>query len=310
MAASNSEMSVNRLAGSLGAEVRGITLTNASAVLAKQIENLLLEHHVLFFPEQNLSVDEHVAFGRHFGPLESHPNLDNPFTKHPEIFELAASHGGLADEWHSDITFSEHPSVMSILNMVQAPEVGGDTMWASAHAAYEALSEPLREMCDGLTALHDAAPHGMPEITSIHPVVRTHPVTGRKSLFVNEHFTRRIVEMSHRESEMLLNYLIHWVSKPAFTVRYKWQTGTIAMWDNRCTQHYVLSDFNEQRIIQRVTIMGDTPTGVGAPRWEPFVRSEVVGATSRFDKQLNDHLGRRVARLDDNSRSAEPSSTS
>jgi taurine dioxygenase len=302
-------MSVTRLAGSLGAEIRGISLAGASAVLAKEIENQLLEHHVLFFPDQNLTVDQHVEFGRHFGPLESHPNLNNPFTKHPEIFELAASHGGLADEWHSDITFSEHPSVMSILNMAQAPEVGGDTMWASAHAAYEGLSEPLREMCDGLTALHDAAPHGMPEITTIHPVVRTHPVTGRKSLFVNEHFTRRIVEMSHRESEMLLNYLIQWVSKPAFTVRYKWKTGTIAMWDNRCTQHYVLSDFDEQRIIQRVTIMGDTPTGVGAPKWEPFVRDEVVGATSRFDKQLNDHLGRTHARLDDNSRSKESSST-
>ncbi len=298
----SASLSVTRLAGSLGAEVRGLSLAELSAADIPDIEALLHEHLVLFFPDQNLTVDQHVAFGSHFGELESHPNLKNPFTQHPQLFELAASHGGLADEWHSDITFQKHPSIMSILNMVQCPAVGGDTMWANAYAAYDALSAPMRDLCDGLSALHDAAPHGKYDLTAIHPVVRRHPVTGKKSLFVNEHFTRRIVEMNHQESQVLLDYLTRWVAHPRFTVRYKWSAGTIAMWDNRCTQHYVLSDFNEQRIIQRVTVMGDTPEAAEPTRWEPWVRDEVVGATSRYDRQLNKHLGRKARRLDDNAR--------
>ncbi|MFK7965943.1 MAG: TauD/TfdA dioxygenase family protein [Burkholderiaceae bacterium] len=300
-----SDLSITRLSGSLGAEVRGVSLKQPASDLIEQITEALLEHLVLFFPEQHLSPEQHVAFGRHFGTLEAHPNLNNPFTKdYPEIFELAASHGGLADEWHSDITFEKHPSIMSILNMIQAPAVGGDTMWASAYAAYEALSAPLRDMCDGLTALHDAAPHGRRDMTYIHPVVRVHPVTGRKCLFVNEHFTRRIVELSHQESEHLLAYLIRWVATPRFTVRYRWQAGTVAMWDNRCTQHFVLSDFDEQRIIQRVTIVGDTPEGAVSPRWSPYVRTENVGATSRYDNQLQKALGKRAATLEDNAKAS------
>lgn len=302
MAAVMNDLTIRRLSGSLGAEVRGISLSGVTESEVDQIRLLLLEHLVLFFPDQHLDVDAHVAFGAHFGELEAHPNLNNPFTQHPQIFELAASHGGLADEWHSDITFEEHPSIMSILNMVQSPAAGGDTMWANAYAAYEALSPPLQALCDGLSALHDAAPHGRPEQTWIHPVVRKHPETGRKSLFVNEHFTRRIVELSHAESELLLGYLVRWISSPPFTVRYQWSNGTIAMWDNRCTQHYVISDFSEQRIIHRVTVMGDTPEAAVEPRWEPYTRGQLVGATSRFDKQLNRHLGRKISFLDDNAK--------
>ncbi len=298
----SSDLSVTRLAGTLGAEVRGVALATINAAEIPAIKSLLHEHMVLFFPEQNINVEQHVAFGNFFGELESHPNLKNPFTQHPQVFELAASHGGLADEWHSDITFQEQPSVMSILNMVQCPEVGGDTMWANACAAYDALSPPMRDLCDGLSALHDAAPHGKYDLTAIHPVVRRHPVTGKKSLFVNEHFTRRIVEMNHQESQMLLDYLTRWVANPRFTVRYKWSAGTVAMWDNRCTQHFVLSDFNEQRIIQRVTVMGDIPEPAEQTRWEPWVRDEVVGATSRFDRQLNKHMGRKARALEDNAR--------
>ncbi len=301
------KLSITRLSGNLGAEIRGLSLADPSPAQIDEIKALLLEHFVLFFPEQHLKPDRHIAFGRHFGTLDAHPHLTNPFTQeYPEIFELAASHGGLADEWHSDISFAEHPSVMSILNMIQAPSVGGDTMWANAAAAYEALSTPMRDFCDGLTALHDAAPHGRKDMTWIHPVVRVHPVTGRKSLFVNEHFTRRIVELSHEESENLLTYLKDWIHTPRFTVRYRWTTGTIAMWDNRCTQHYVLSDFNEQRIIQRVTILGDTPEGVAPPRWEPFTRSENAGATSRYDAQLDKHLGRPILGLDGQFKKREP----
>jgi taurine dioxygenase len=265
----NENLEVVRLSGSLGAEVRGISLEQVGPAQAEMIQSLLIEHLVLSFPEQHLSVQEHVAFGRHFGKLEGHPNLRNPFSDQPEIFEISASHGGVADEWHSDITFQSQPSVMAILNMVTCPQVGGDTMWANMYKAYDSLSAPLRDLCEGLTALHDASPHGKPDSMAVHPVVRVHPVTRRKSLFVNEHFTRRIVELSHQESETLLSYLTRWVCSPQFTVRYRWSAGTIAMWDNRCTQHCVLTDFddpNNERLIQRVTVMGDVPESASLPR--------------------------------------------
>jgi taurine dioxygenase len=298
------KLEVQRLSGSLGAEVRGIALGQVGPAEAKEIEALLTEHLVLFFPGQHLSKPEHLGFGAHFGKLEGHPNLKNPFSDDGEIFELAASAGGIADEWHSDITFRDQPSVMAILHMVKCPAVGGDTMWANMYKAYDALSPPLQDLCDGLSALHDAAPHGKPELTAIHPVVRRHPVSGRKSLFVNEHFTRRIVELSHDESDNLLGYLTGWVSNPRFTMRYRWSEGTIAMWDNRCTQHFVLNDFDEERIIQRVTVMGDEPVAACESRWQPYTRLEKAGATSRYDIQLNKHLGTRARTLESNSREA------
>jgi taurine dioxygenase len=295
------DLEVVRLSGSLGAEVRGIALSDVGSAEADRIRELLTEHLVLFFPDQNPTVEEHVAFGSQFGKLEGHPNLNNPFSSDaPEVFELAASRGGVADEWHSDITFQEQPSIMAILHMVKCPEVGGDTMWANMYRAYEDLSAPLRELCEGLTALHDALPHGKPESMTIHPVVRVHPVTRRKSLFVNEHFTRRIVELSHAESEMLLDYLTRWVTNPRFSVRYRWTKGTVAMWDNRCTQHFVLNDFEEERIIQRVTVMGDKVEAAAPARWEPYVRTQNAGATSRHDRQLNHYLGRRAQTLESN----------
>ncbi|MEZ5650910.1 MAG: TauD/TfdA family dioxygenase [Burkholderiaceae bacterium] len=283
-------LQVKRLASALGAEVRGIRLAGAGPAEIAIVRELIAEHMVLFFPGQHLSVDDHVAFGAQFGPLEPHPNVRNAYLEHPNIFELAATKGGIADEWHSDITFQEHPSVFAILNMVRCPEIGGDTMWANAAAAYDGLSPPLRDLCDGLSALHDADPHNRADQTCIHPVVRVHPVTGRRSLFVNEHFTRRIVELSHEESAMLLGFLTRWISSPRFTVRYRWQAGTIAMWDNRCTQHYVLNDFEGERIIQRVTVMGDEPQAAQPPRWPAYRRATGAGATSRLDRQLNRHL--------------------
>ena len=296
------ELEINRLSAALGAEVRGMSLQQIDVAQADTIRSLLHQHKVLFFPNQFLDIDAHVALGEHFGPLDAHPNLENPFTQHPQVFELAASHGGVADEWHSDLSFSAEPSVMSILNMIECPDVGGDTMWANTAEAYQALSAPLRDLCDGLTALHDATPHGKPEVNAIHPVARVHPDTKQRALFVNEHFTRRIVELSHEESELLLGYLTRWIAQPRFCVRYHWQQGTIAMWDNRCTQHFVVGDFSEQRIIQRVTVVGDKPEGSEAARWQPYTRQEVVGATSRYDQQLNDALGRDVQTLESNRR--------
>ena len=157
-------------------------LARASQAEADAIRKLLVEHQVLFFPEQNLPVEEHVRLGEFFGELDGHPQLKNPFTDHPNLFELAAIHGGVADEWHTDLTFLPEPALMSVLQMKRCPDIGGDTLWASLFAAYDALPAPIKELCDGLSALHDAEPHGQPEKMAIHPVVRVHPETGRKAL--------------------------------------------------------------------------------------------------------------------------------
>jgi taurine dioxygenase len=266
------KLDVRRLSGSLGAEIRGISLADVDAGDVADIYALLLEHMVVFFPDQHLDPDQHLAFGRHFGTLEAHPTLDHE-RERPEFFELRAAdgQGGVADEWHSDLSCAEQPSKLSILHMRVVPDVGGDTMWTNTAKAYDELSAPLRELCDGLTAYHNAAPHLAPEKGYVHPVVRVHPDTGRRSLFVNEHFTRRIVELSDAESTMLLGHLTAWVQQPRFTVRYRWTAGTIAMWDNRCTQHHVLNDFEGERVIQRVTVMGDVPEPAAPlPRFEPY----------------------------------------
>jgi len=296
-AARAKDLTVTRLSGSLGAEIRGIALPQAGPADAEAIRSLLWEHLVLFFPDQHLTPDQHIAFGRLFGQLEAHPNLALGGER-PEFFELRAygGQGAVADEWHSDLTCQKQPSLLAILHMVKCPPFGGDTMWSNMYKAYEELSPPLRELCEGLTALHDAHPHGQPEKTALHPVVRVHPETGRKSLFVNEHFTRRIIELRHEESEMLLGYLTRWAQNPRFTVRYHWTEGTIAMWDNRCTQHYVLNDFDGERVIQRVTVMGDKPKAAAPVRWEPYISP--MSAASRHDRQLQLHLRDHGARKD------------
>ena len=289
MASTENNWKIRRLSGSIGAEVTNIKLSALTPAEIKRVQALLVEHMVLFFPEQHMSPSEHIELGNHFGPLEGHPNLKND-TGFPELFELAATSGGVADEWHTDITFQEEPALMSVLNMVKCPETGGDTMWTSLHAAYDELSAPMQDLCEGLTALHDALPHNRPEKMAIHPVVRVHPVSGKKALYVNEHFTRRIVEMNATESDVLLGYLTKWVSNPRFTVRYQWSEGTIAMWDNRSTQHFVLNDFEGERVIQRVTIMGDKPVAARPPRWEAYVREGRRSATSRHDRQLFQYM--------------------
>ena len=281
---------VKRLTAALGAEITGVRLAETDASDAAQITRLLHEHKVIFFPDQHMMAEDHIAFGRHFGRLEGHPNLKDRTPKdHPELFRLAASEGGIADEWHTDLSFLEQPALMSILNMKVCPDVGGDTMWASLTAAYEGLSAPLRDLCDGLSALHDAHPHDRADRMHIHPVVRVDPETGKKALYVNEHFTRRIVEMSGQESDHLLAYLTNWVKQPPFTVRYHWTAGTIGMWDNRFTQHYVVNDFIGERIIERVTVMGDR-VEPAQPRWRPYPETAGLSAMTRHDRQLISHM--------------------
>ena len=287
------EIAVERLSVALGAEVRGLDLAALDADGVAMVRDLLLEHLVVFFPDQHLAGDDHVALGRKFGELEIHPNLPSPEGGPREIVELRASFGGTADEWHTDVTFLPSPSVMSIMHMVQCPEVGGDTMWANQYLAFAELSAPMREMLSGLSALHDATPHGKPEMQARHPVVRVHPETGRASLMVSEHFTRRIVELSKSESDTLLAYLFRWSVQERFSVRYRWTPGTIVMWDNRCTQHCVVNDFTGERIIQRVTVLGDHPVGPPA-RWEPY-HPTTKGTATRDDAIMLRDIARLAA---------------
>jgi taurine dioxygenase len=267
---------VERLAGALGAEVHGIDLTRPLEPATKQaLHDAWMQHQVLFFRDQALTVDQHKAFARNFGELHVHPVLQQMADQgHPEIvvLESDARRPIVADRWHSDVTFEKCPPLGSILRAVAVPAAGGDTMWASMYAAYEALSDKMQGLLSGLTAFHDGG--GFRAIAkddaqrqdlearqnAVHPVVRTHPVTGRKALFVNSVFTKGIVGMKPAESRALLGFLYEHVSTPDFSCRFRWRKDSIAMWDNRCTQHRVLADaLPEYRRMERVTLIGDAP---------------------------------------------------
>ncbi len=263
------QLDVRPLANSLGAEIRGIDLRSLSDEEWGLLHEAWLKHLVLLFPQQHLSPDEHITFARRFGEPDIHPYIEKLDEDHPEIAVLDSDTGGRVDIWHTDVTFSPTPPKASILQMKILPSCGGDTMWSNQYMAYEALSAPMRELIDNLTAMHNAGSYGKPEVKAVHPVVRVHPETGRRSLFVNRLFTKRIIELQQYESDMLLQALFTWSATPEFQFRYKWSEGTVAIWDNRCTQHYAVSDYDERRVINRVTVAGDAPFG-SPPRWEPY----------------------------------------
>ena len=270
-------LEIERIAGALGAEVHGIDLAQPLDPPTKQaLHDAWMQHQVLFFRDQALTVDQHKAFARNFGELHVHPVLQQMADQgHPEIvvLESDASRPIVAERWHSDVTFEKCPPLGSILRAVAVPSAGGDTLWASMYAAYEALSDAMQRLLSGLTALHDGG--GFARIakdeaqrkdlasrqTAVHPVVRTHPVTGRKGVFVNSVFTKHIVGMKPAESEALLRFLYRHVETPDFACRFRWRKDSIAMWDNRCTQHRVLADaLSEYRRMERVTLIGDAPS--------------------------------------------------
>jgi taurine dioxygenase len=274
-------LDIRPLAGALGAEIRGIDLREPLTDAGRAaIRAALLEHLVIFFPDQQLDPEQHRAFASTWGEMEIHPYL----SKVDGIPEVIVLEGAVADMWHTDVTFSDRPPVMSILNMVAAAPVGGDTMWSNQYAAYEALSAPVRELLDGLTALHTARTYGQPENQAEHPAVRVHPETGRRCLYVNGQFTERFPQLSRDESDMLLGFLVRHMAQPKFTVRYRWTTGTVAIWDNRCTQHFVVNDIDDDatRVINRVTILGDLPEG-NEPRWSHWAMPSRVSAAAARD---------------------------
>jgi len=279
-------LEVQPISGTLGAEVRGVDLADLDDATWGAVRRAWLDHLVLFFPGQHLAPDAHVALGRRLGEPEIHPFIPKLDEAHPEIVVLDSERGGKADVWHTDVTFSPTPPLASILQMNVCPSRGGDTMWTNQYLVYESLSAPLRDLVDGLTAVHTATPFGHPEITATHPAVREHPETGRRSLFVNRTFTSHFVELRRSESDALLEYLCRWSEQPQFQCRYRWHEGDVGMWDNRCTQHYAINDYDEQRVIQRVTVLGPAPFG-GAPKWQPFIADARGGYPIEADPRTN-----------------------
>jgi len=266
----------------IGAEIRGLDLSRplGDAVVA-EVRAALGRHLVLFFPDQDLSPDRQADFARQFGTVTpAHPVIPS-IEGHPEVLPIDGREDR-ASWWHTDVTFLSTPPLGSILHMREAPDVGGDTMWISTQAAYNALAPPVRAMCDTLIAWHhdpwfaadvdakggyewDGEWHDKLYPTS-HPVVRTHPETGRNGLFVNPQFTRFIEGFSKAESEAVLDMLYRHCQRPEFSCRFRWHAGAVAFWDNRATMHYALDDYGDAlRIAHRVTLEGDRPYGPARP---------------------------------------------
>ncbi len=276
-------INVRPIAGALGAEIGGVNMAEPMGnQVFQEVHDALMEHQVIFLRDQHVSPGEHVAFARQFGTLHVHPyapSLDD----HPEVLILKSSkeNRSSASAWHSDVTFQEEPPMGSILLARQVPDHGGDTMWANMYAAYEALSDRMKHYLDGMTALNTAGRAAFEkaydkQVTdgrkqeihadrnslapAEHPVVRTHPVTGRKALYVNSIFTQKLVGVSGKESKAILEFLFDHLKRPEFTCRFRWEKGSVAFWDNRCTQHYAIADYGDAtREMHRVTVNGDRP---------------------------------------------------
>ncbi len=276
---------VTPLSSALGAEITGVDLSQPlDNRTAEAVHHAFLDHQVIFFHDQDITPDQHKDFARRFGPLNVHPYV-KALDGHPEILEVlkdtgdSRNFGGL---WHIDLTFMEEPPLGSMIYALEVPEAGGDTLWASMYLAYERLSDGMKNLLDGLVGVHSAGPvYGPREITADraigttikldqtedalsdveHPVVRIHPETGRKCLFLGGgSYLRRFKDMTEDESAPLIGYLNDFAVRPELTCRYRWQPGSFAFWDNRCTQHYALNDYHgERRLMHRVTIDGDRP---------------------------------------------------
>lgn len=270
---------VRPMTAAAGAEIEGVDLRHPlEPGEIETIERALGEHAVVFFRGQDIEPDQQVAFASQFGEISIPPFAPKYPPPHPELIVLdqTSPKGDGADRWHSDNTFMAEPPMGSVLKAVRLPSVGGDTCFANMVAAWDALSDGFRAMLDGLTAIHDIAGplergvrggHIDLDIEALrkdwppvsHPVARTHPVTGRKALFVNSNSTVAIEELSESESELILGYLFEHVRSPEFQCRFHWDPNSIAFWDNRLAQHYAVPDYTERRVMHRVTIAGDRP---------------------------------------------------
>lgn len=272
---------ITPLSPTIGAVIEGVDLSRElTPALQREIDAALLAHQVLFWRDQPLTPFQQARLAQQFGDLHVHPIYPS-VPGQPDVLVLDTAVTDVRDNaiWHTDVTFLAEPAMGAILTAQQVPPFGGDTCWASAISAFEALSRPLQTLLDGLTATHDFAKsfplerfgsdaqalarweqtrRQHPALS--HPVVRTHPVSGRKALFVSEGFTTHINELSSAESRALLDLLFAHSTRPEFCVRWQWRQGDVAFWDNRVTQHYAIDDYRPQRrVMHRATIMGDRP---------------------------------------------------
>jgi len=273
-------LSVNPVTPMIGAEIGGVSLATLNDEQFAIIEQAFLKHQVLFFRDQDISVDDHIAFGRRFGELHIHPANrdynDDGAGLPDEILPIhadASTHRIAGDKWHSDVSCDARPPAASILKLSTVPEHGGDTLFANMTAAYQALSAPMKKMLDGMTATHDGGPNYRDRAAregidmshkqyprNSHPIVRRHPLTGEKSLYVNIVFTQHIDDIPEDESKAILDFLYQHTTKAMFQCRFQWQVNSIAMWDNRCTMHHAIWDYYPQvRSGHRVTIVGEQP---------------------------------------------------
>jgi alpha-ketoglutarate-dependent sulfate ester dioxygenase len=273
-------MRTRAVSPALGAVIEGVRLApDMDATTVTGIRAALLAHKVVWLRGQSLDGASLTTVASLFGtPTEAHP-VEPSLEGHPEVLPLDSEEGARADVWHSDLTFQERPPLGAILHALEIPPVGGDTIWADMTGAYRSLSAPLRGLLDGLTATHSPTKAGgyfasrdatggdaslrTAATATRHPVVRLHPETAQRSLFVNPLFTDKIDGLRRRESDVLLALLNEAAVAPERLVRWKWETGDVAFWDNRCTMHYALLDFGTtRRRMLRVALEGEKPTGV------------------------------------------------
>jgi taurine dioxygenase len=283
--AGTAALSVSNIVPAIGALIDGVDITRATAAQHAQMHEALMAHQVIFFRGQQLGKAELVTFARHwgepqaatessFGKLDGFPEidvLDYDATRPPYVTK---------EMWHTDFTGRERPTMGSVLYALEVPASGGDTIWVSLAAAYDALSARMKQYLAGLRAEHrtikafgddirsnlwqdEAGRQRFEQIKALapvdHPVIRTHPVSGRKALFVNEGYTTRLLGVERKESDALLNYLFDHLRTPEFQIRHHWQRGDLVVWDNRITQHYAVADYAVRRVMYRITLKGDKP---------------------------------------------------
>ncbi len=285
LAASQHTIRLEPLCGAGGAEVSGLDLAKPlPQETVAELQRALAEHCVLFFRDQKLEPEQQKAFARQFGPLAETPFI-KPLEGHPEMMRVVRE----ADEkkklnfggrWHSDMTFQPEPVLGTVLYSRVAPEVGGDTLWTNQMQAFDALSPGMQKMLEKLTVMHSAKRSYGPQGTyadddlksmrvsaselalkeTPHPCVRTHPVNGRKILFINWVYAIRFADMTEEESAPLLEFLNRHSQRPEFQIRFRWRAGSLAFWDNRSTQHLAINDYaGQRRVMDRITIAGDAP---------------------------------------------------
>ncbi|MBL4720580.1 MAG: TauD/TfdA family dioxygenase [Alphaproteobacteria bacterium] len=274
------QFEVRTITPSIGGEVSGLDLSKPlSDADFDTLHAAFLDRKVLFFRNQNMTLDQQKAFGRRFGELHIHPSA-RPYREdgvdHAEILFIHADENTTrtaGDTWHSDVSCDPEPPMASILRLVEIPPSGGDTLFASMSAAYDALSEPMKLYLGALTATHDGAPNYKDRAkrrdnvidekqypSNIHPIIRTHPETGQKAIYVNEAFTTQINDIPKKEGAAVLRFLFDHIANAAFQCRFQWSENAIAMWDNRCTLHHAMWDyFPSTRSGFRVTVKGDKP---------------------------------------------------